>query len=623
MAKTFIVGDDSLRDYASSLGASFISIPSPRPNTHEDIHDFMMNILGVSGADTVVLDADTDARLCLDLAMHIRLSLDFLGMSCLCPIIFLSDLGIDSLLKATGNSQLFLTSNTYVVRFNELRSCLDNAIPMKIGDYRRFFLSRITVVPPAYGESDRHGLANQWGASVMYRLLTGHEYSGDACKALVKAKKELYFKYILACTSDDLQSLVIPGKRVALPSNAVIDSHGKKILLIDDMVENGWLVSLSELLPGASIDVISESVTDFSEFSPEAQARIRNEEYDLYLLDLRLGGVREEEIYETLSFSGMKVLHEIKRVNRGRQVIMFTASNKAWNFKALLHAEAGANGYYIKESPSFKFTETFSQKSLETFSSEIKACYERNYLKSFYNFIVDFFTGPLGENALFDESRFQLEIAFGLSDNASSASQYRYAYISAIQVFELMYKYLVNVQRTSSNQILTMRNQRQMNIEHVREIRQDVLNPLMYIQDSVKDYQRSFEEMFSQFDKLAAIYLQYLGKADTGILWLVDQLVKVRNKIMHGVIEEERIIEESRTTKIDRNLYETRYRNLLPIFHDNEMESLMVEIIDSGCLMEYSNGRRRQLMIHKSVADSRLGLQLILCCLKTYFYSFE
>jgi DNA-binding NarL/FixJ family response regulator len=28
---------------------------------------------------------------------------------------------------------------------------------------------------------------------------------------------------------------------------------------------------------------------------------------------------------------------------------MFTASNKAWNMKALL--DAGADGYYIKESP--------------------------------------------------------------------------------------------------------------------------------------------------------------------------------------------------------------------------------------------------------------------------------
>lgn len=71
-----------------------------------------------------------------------------------------------------------------------------------------------------------------------------------------------------------------------------------------------------------------------------------------------MNGVQEEKVLSPNEFSGMKILKAIKAANQGIQVIMFTASNKAWNMKALL--DAGADGYYIKESPEFAFPNSYS-----------------------------------------------------------------------------------------------------------------------------------------------------------------------------------------------------------------------------------------------------------------------
>ena len=50
---------------------------------------------------------------------------------------------------------------------------------------------------------------------------------------------------------------------------------------------------------------------------------------------LRLNGAAEDGQLVPEEFSGYKVLRRIKELNRGNQVIMLTASNKAWNLKAL------------------------------------------------------------------------------------------------------------------------------------------------------------------------------------------------------------------------------------------------------------------------------------------------
>ena len=227
---------DESCDSVSGAPIDIIEIPKQIPSSHEEVHDFMMGLFNGRDREAVILDTRTDLAFCLKLAMHIRLSPEFIGLNSLIPIILISELSTESIARTAPYAQLLLTEHVYVASEAGTRTCLANATPMKLESYTTEFLSRVTVEPPTYSENDRHGLANQWGAGVLYRTVTGHRFDGDDCPNLLSAQKELYFKYIMMCTCDDLQSLVFPSKKVDFHEDSLrVSAEGKKILLIDDM----------------------------------------------------------------------------------------------------------------------------------------------------------------------------------------------------------------------------------------------------------------------------------------------------------------------------------------------------------------------------------------------------
>jgi len=621
MGKTFILGDESLRDFAEEKGLEYIPYPELRLSSHEGIHDYMVECFQGQDVDMFILDAESDLAFSLDLAMHIRLSLDALGDNALAPIVFISELAIDALLKLNENSQIFLTANIYLSPASKLTECLNNASRMRLEDYQRDFLNKITINPPISSTTGRHGLANQWGAGVMYRILEGHQYHGDECPELVRKQKDIYFKYILATTVDDIQTLVIPEKKVLLGNNLPILSTGRRILLIDDMADMGWSLAIKKFFPGAQIDVISRSVTDIEQFSDDEKRMVLQDDYDLYLLDLRLGGDKEEYIYETSAFSGMKVLKKIKEENRGRQVIMFTASNKVWNFKQLLDPGAGANGYYIKEAPSFKFSESFSRKSLEAFRDEAESCFRRNYLKGFSEFITHTFPPETG-NELFDECGFQMGLAFNLADAATDEAQFQYAFIALFQVLEILTKYILSTKDEDGKRIMRMRTQDEMAVETVRNIHEDSLNSLLYVQDDHLPFEKGEKDSFSKFEQLAAIYLQYLGQKDEGILYILDQLIKNRNRVMHGTLAEQQQ-DDAKSKVLSEKDFKEKFLPYMPAFSSEEGLSLIDELLRERILRTFRKDKAPVLILSKHVVNQPIGIKLLLFCLKSFFNSFR
>lgn len=618
MEKIYILGNDSIQSFADSIDATLVNLQDTRMSTHSSIHDFVSNTFSSGKIGLIIMDLETQIHLCLDIAMHIRLSLETLGFNALAPIIFMSDIEVDSLLRISSNSQIFLTDSVYVIEPHKVRDSINNVIPLKIENYCSGFLNRINVAPPSYGEDDNHGLANQWGACVMNRLISG-EHNDPA--AISTAKKELYFKYVLANTVDDIQSLVIPEKCVQELLIKPIDARGWRILFIDDKADKGWEDALRKLFLGAKIDCISESVTSYNEFTRESKNLILYGDYDLYLLDLRLGGQQEERIYDTKAFSGMEILKVIKNVNRGRQVIMFTASNKAWNFKALLDPNGGANGYYIKESPSFKFNESFSYKSIQTFKDEAITCYKRNYLKGFYSFIEEYFSVFSGGNEMFDECKFQVNLAFELTERATTKAQFQYAFISLIQTFEILSKHIVEIRKTDSSQTMLMRSQDQMSIIKVLRIHPDNLNRFIYTHDSQTIFENSKD--FSQFEKLAAIYLQYLDQVDDGILYILNQLVQIRNKIMHPNTSSQNDTESARLTNISYREYEEKYAVKALRFQSENVTMLIKEISELSLLKERRLKGQDEFVLDKGIVNTKYGVQLVLECLVAFFSAFE
>ena len=130
-------------------------------------------------------------------------------------------------------------------------------------------------------------------------------------------------------------------------------------------------------------------------------------------------------------------------------------------------------------------------------------------------------------------------------------------------------------------------------------------------------------QSFSQFDKLAAVYLQYLNKRDDGVLLLLNQLIQIRNRIMHPLSETEQLEEDGRCRPVNGALYKAKYFNRVPLFQDEHVASLMTQIIEAGLLKERTRDKKKELVIDKDVANSKTGIQLVFVCLKRFISSFE
>jgi CheY-like chemotaxis protein len=212
--------------------------------------------------------------------------------------------------------------------------------------------------------------------------------------------------------------------------------------LIDDEADKGWELLLKKVFQTSTPEdfvVISEKVTDFDALSLTNKEIIENQKFDLYLIDLRLNGLAEENILKTSEFSGMKMLQKIKGINPGNQVIIFTASNKVWNLKALL--DAGADGYYLKESPEYNFSNELSKQNYQQFKKNIKDCFERDYIRGLYidiqNIKRKLSTLSYPKDFL-GELTNQLDLFFDMILKVKTETQFAHTYVTLYMVIEII-----------------------------------------------------------------------------------------------------------------------------------------------------------------------------------------
>ena len=146
------------------------------------------------------------------------------------------------------------------------------------------------------------------------------------------------------------------------------------------------------------------------------------------------------------SVSGMDVLRHIKEINRGTQVIMFTASNKAWNLKALM--DEGVDGYYIKPSPEY-YTDAFIESNFESLRDTIKHCLNRSYLRFLYKRLEAL--KKICDNCLLSKEysnpiKSHLDVSFSLLSSAGNDAQYSYAFLALFGVLEEFVQYFITTE---------------------------------------------------------------------------------------------------------------------------------------------------------------------------------
>ncbi len=281
--------------------------------------------------------------------------------------------------KANTTASVLFTEGTFLFDDNDLAKILiENSSNFSIlnkDNFRESFLEVIQIKKnPQFGN---HTIANIWGAIRLAEvtgnrsLLESYFNSNDKIK---HNQADLYFKLLV---NQNTYSNISPL------AQKTINAAGKNILLIDDEVDKGWGGILKAIFVGANF----ESIPISTNFINDAKGKLKEKnngvsKWDLVLLDLRL---EEEEdkgknAFKSASeYTGAKLLKEIKSDNKGVQVIMFTASNKAWNMLEL--QTMGADGFFIKENPEFNKDSDFSLNNYAGFEKQIKSCFEEKLFK--------------------------------------------------------------------------------------------------------------------------------------------------------------------------------------------------------------------------------------------------
>ncbi len=521
MDNIFLVTDNR-NEFVNSLSFNKIEFTTDILSD-SDYHTFVTAIFKLKDIDKLIIPVNLAnggmSFRGLRLGMHIRLTQE-IGAKRLIPILFISDQKLHSLMVLAKNNDLNLnylltTEGCKLVEENEdeINDYIEDNVPKPIQPqrFKTQVLNRLKILPgDAIG---KHSLANQWGAFRLDDVAQTQALVNN--KNLKEKQQELYFKYIRSF-NDDYDNLLNVNSPLKTYSPKTIASQNKTILLIDDEANKGWSDVLSKIFVGADFQFI-EDHNDFKQFINEAETKILNEEWDLILLDLRLNRMKEEKsdfvaTGKIQDYSGAELLKKIKAKNRGTQVIIFTASNKAWNMKVLL--DLGADGYFIKESPELGFSNDFSEKNLENFMSDVDVCFKKDYLKDVYtrkSIIEQLLQSKKGQNTDYDdfleELKNQINISFDLLYNARIDINFVYAYLS-------LYKFLESIGNYKVSDAL---------ITNTSNYKWNVVNNQIEPNTGIKGV----------FQRIAYIHKDSLFLNDNVFLKMLYWIVKRRNAIIH------------------------------------------------------------------------------------------
>ena len=243
-----------------------------------------------------------------------------------------------------------------------------------LSDYEKF-INSIEVSSPK-DTSGSHDIANKWS---MYRWA---EYLDVNTSEIEKIRDEissiLYFKYLRA---------KFPIKR-SLFAKHKREIQGKgKILYIDDKWEKGWK-SIFEHLSLENQDYSLETVEEVykdktrEEVITFVMEKVKSVDPDVVILDMRL---HKDDFLDNVGlsdFTGIQIFNQIKEINPGIQVIIFTASSNSLLLDELYSYGSSILGYVKKEHPkNYNLT---TQGNINKLIRLINEGFERKYLKEIW-----------------------------------------------------------------------------------------------------------------------------------------------------------------------------------------------------------------------------------------------
>lgn len=345
-------------------------------------------------------------------AAHIRLTLSWNKLTT--PILFVGPDTCDDIIKLSPlgiiiNSYRMYHTDTTNQRelIEEIKNIVNNNPGGGDEEYlqsRRYqkMLNSLYITPPANYDT-HHSIANEWAIIRWLNMFDWKDNVPDIKNKLVF--DSLYFKYQIARVSNEdgrRQLFTRKWKRNNPIAPFINGIKEKNILYIDDEGNKGWNNLLKRIFDNSEAKLIpypfSQEETK-ENLIENIKQFIDSNNADCYLIDLRL---HDDDFHEddSAKMSGLMVAKYIKKINKGNQIVMFTASNKMWNYESAIN-NLGAIGYVIKESPEYNYNRKESYQNFINFSKLIKKAINKSYLSKYVDLLEQCKTmNPNSWNAL-------------------------------------------------------------------------------------------------------------------------------------------------------------------------------------------------------------------------------
>lgn len=326
----------------------------------------------------------------LIVAAHIRLTPAWKHMKK--PILFIGPEDVKQVVKLYPMGSLLFSPGVFSTRTNYLPNIISEIKELAVDEITdseyQDFLSRIYVPRPAH-YATHHSIANEWAVMRWTNdIINWGNYEAPSIDT-PSLTSMLYFKYLIA--KDGSKEYVSKSWKKKNGADPKINGiSGKKIIYIDDEYEKGWGKLLAKIfeISGAELYIYDK----FKEHKDREGLIVNIEHFvdsidaDCYLLDLRL---HDDDFDKNKGeISGHRIAAHIKdsKINRARQVVIFSASDKVWNMKEDFQ-KVGATDYVLKESPETNFTKNDSIRNFNEFKIAVKKACELSYLKDYLNLL--------------------------------------------------------------------------------------------------------------------------------------------------------------------------------------------------------------------------------------------
>lgn len=327
------------------------------------------------------------------LAYHIRLTPE-LGEKSSLPIVFIAEESYQFLGLTSELSEILFTGGIYLVKdnkesFEKYERLFAEGRVVRLKD-QGDFISKIRVLPPANYQT-HHSIANEW--SILRWADMASNVPNDEREKLrdhIKTTQTLYFKYLEAkSTGGELrqsfkreekkEQLIIPNDRKAKAKIYYIDDEEDKgwgllfsNFIFEDYSKTGQFAYFNDFPKGEKRNILLKRLT-------EKVTKLIDEGYNIFIIDLRLC---DDDFENKQELCGFELIREIKKINGGVQVVIFTASKKAENVNKA--TELGVNRYVLKESPENVLTRKESYALFLDFARQVRDAISKSFLASFY-----------------------------------------------------------------------------------------------------------------------------------------------------------------------------------------------------------------------------------------------